>query len=167
MMWKNLNGKRDWGHAKDYVRGMWLMLQQEEPEDMVLATGETTTVRAFCEMAFAHLGINLKWEGKDVNEKGILNDFNGEQFEQVSNLSASDFQLSTDEVLIEVDPQYFRPTEVELLIGDPTKSKEKLGWKPVYELQGLLKDMVQADVKLFKKDLDLKAAGHKILRQAE
>jgi GDPmannose 4,6-dehydratase len=109
---------------------------------MVLATGETTTVRAFCEMAFGHLGIKLKWEGEGVNEKGILNDFNGEQFEQVSNLSASDFQLSTDEVLIEVDSRYFRPTEVELLLGDPTKAQEKLGWKPEYTIDELVEDMV-------------------------
>jgi GDPmannose 4,6-dehydratase len=141
-MWKNLNGKRDWGHAKDYVRGMWLMLQQEEPEDMVLATGETTTVRAFCEMAFSHLGIGLKW----VNEKGILHDFNAKQFEEVTKLSASDFQLSRDEVLIEVDPQYFRPTEVEILLGDRSKAEENLGWKPKYKLDELVKDMVEKDL---------------------
>jgi GDPmannose 4,6-dehydratase len=141
-MWKNLNGKRDWGHAKDYVRGMWLMLQQEEPEDMVLATGETTTVRAFCEMAFSHLGIGLKW----VNEKGILHDFNAKQFEEVTNLSTSDFQLSTDEVLIEVDPQYFRPTELEMLLGNRSKAEENLGWKPKYKLDELVKDMVEKDL---------------------
>jgi GDPmannose 4,6-dehydratase len=118
-------------------------------------------------MTFSHLGIGLKWKGKNVNEKGILHGFNAKQFEEVTKLSASDFQLSRDEVLIEVDPAYFRPTEVELLIGDPTKSKEKLGWEPKYDLQALLEDMMQADVELFKKDIELKAAGHKVLRQAE
>jgi GDPmannose 4,6-dehydratase len=150
MMWKNLNGKCDWGHAKDYVRGMWLMLQQEEPEDFVLATGETTTVRAFCEMAFEHLAINLRWEGKDINKKGILNGFNAKQFEQVSNLSASHFQLSRDEVLIEVDPQYFRPTEVEILLGDRSKAEEKLGWKPEYVIEELVEDMIKKDLVKFK-----------------
>jgi GDPmannose 4,6-dehydratase len=146
MMWKNLNAKRDWGHAKDYMRGMWLMLQQETPEDMVLATGETTTVRSFCEMAFSHLGIGLKW----VKEKGILNGFNAKQFEQVSNLSASHFQLSRDEVLIEVDPQYFRPTEVEILLGDRSKAEEKLGWKPEYVIEELVEDMIKKDLVKFK-----------------
>ena len=145
-MWKNLNGKCDWGHAKDYVRGMWLMLQQDKPDDFVLATGETTMVRAFCEMAFSHLGIGLKW----VNGKGILNDFNAKQFEQVSNLSASDFQLSTDEVLVEVDPQYFRPTEVEMLLGDRSKAEEKLGWKPEYVIEELVEDMIKKDLVKFK-----------------
>jgi GDPmannose 4,6-dehydratase len=126
---------------------MWLMLQQEAPEDLVLATGETTTVRAFCEMAFAHLGIKLKWEGQGVNEKGILHGFNAKQFEEVTDLSASDFQLSTDEVLIEVDPQYFRPTEVEMLLGDPSKAKEQLGWEPEYAISELVEDMVTKDFK--------------------
>jgi GDPmannose 4,6-dehydratase len=107
-----------------------------------LATGETTTVRAFCEMAFSHLGIGLKW----VNEKGILHDFNAKQFEEVTKLSASDFQLSRDEVLIEVDPQYFRPTEVEILLGDRSKAEENLGWKPKYKLDELVKDMVEKDL---------------------
>jgi GDPmannose 4,6-dehydratase len=144
-MWKNLNGKRDWGHSKDYVRGMWLMLQQEAPEDLVLATGETTTVRAFCEMAFAHLGIKLKWEGQGVNEKGILNGFNAKQFEEVTNLSASDFQLSTDEVLIEVDPQYFRPTEVDILLGNAERARTKIGWEPDFSINELVEDMVKSD----------------------
>jgi len=119
------------------------MLQQEEPDDFVLATGETTTVRAFFEMAIAHLGIKLKW----VKEKGILHGFNAKQFEEVTDLSASDFQLSTDEVLIEVDPQYFRPTEVEMLLGDPSKAKEQLGWEPEYAISELVEDMVTKDFK--------------------
>lgn len=144
----NLDAKRDWGHAKDYVRGMWLMLQQEKPEDFVLATGETTKVREFCEMAFNHLGIELRWEGEDVNEKGIVDSIDKEQFEKVTNLSTSNLQLSTDEVLVEVDPQYFRPTEVDILLGSAEKAKEKLGWEPKYLINDLVKDMVENDIKI-------------------
>lgn len=121
----NLNAKRDWGHAKDYVRGMYMMLQQEDPDDFVLATGETHTVRYFCEKAFEHAGITLAWEGEGVNEKG--------------------YDTETGEAVVEVDPRYFRPTEVDLLIGDPTKANEKLGWKPQYSLDDLVKDMVESD----------------------
>lgn len=123
----NLNAKRDWGHAKDFVKGMWLMMQQEEPEDFVLATGETTSVRDFCEMAFSHLGITLEWEGKGVNEKGV--------------------NKADGKVLVEVDPQYFRPTEVDILVGDPAKAKTKLGWEFQYKIGDLVKDMVESDLK--------------------
>ena len=143
----NLNARRDWGHAKDYVRGMWMMLQQDDPEDFVLATGQTTTVRAFCEKAFDHLGIKLRWEGEGINEQGIVDSIDEHQFKTITNLPTSSFQLPTDEVLIEVDSTYFRPTEVELLIGDRTKAEEELGWKPQYELDDLVKDMVEDDMK--------------------
>jgi GDPmannose 4,6-dehydratase len=123
----NLNAERDWGHAKDYVEGMWRMLQQEEPDDFVLATGVKTTVREFCERAFHHAGIELEWEGEGVNEKGK--------------------DVKNGIVLVEVDPTYFRPTEVELLIGDPSKAKEKLGWEPTYSVDELIKEMVEADRK--------------------
>lgn len=123
----NLNAKRDWGHAKDYVRGMYMILQQDKPDDYVLATGETHTVRFFCEQAFKHAGIPLTWEGEGVNEKG--------------------YHKETGDLLVEVDPRYFRPTEVDLLIGDPSKVKEKLGWEPVYSLEDLVKDMVESDRK--------------------
>ena len=123
----NLNAKRDWGHAKDYVYGMWLMMQQEEPDDFVLATGETTSVRDFCDMAFKHAGIEIEWEGEGVNETGI--------------------NKATGKPVIEVDPQYFRPTEVDLLLGDPTKAQEKLGWKFKYDVNALVEDMVKADHK--------------------
>ena len=123
----NLDAKRDWGHAKDYVEGMWRMLQQEEPDDFVLATGITTTVREFCERAFHYAGIELEWEGEGVNEIGKNKD--------------------TGDVLVEVDPTYFRPTEVDLLIGDPTKAKEKLGWEPTYDVDQLVKEMVEEDRK--------------------
>ena len=153
----NLNAKRDWGHAKDYVRGMWLMLQQDQPEDLVLATGETTTVRAFCEMAFAHLGIELRWEGKGINEKGIVAGMNEKimakhlnaSTTQQSNSSTSKHlnssTLTEGQPLIEVDPQYFRPTEVEMLLGDPSRAKEKLGWQPEYAIKELVEDMVESD----------------------
>jgi len=121
----NLNAKRDWGHAKDFVNGMYLMMQQDTPDDFVLATGQTTSVRDFCQMTFKHAGIDLKWEGEGVNEKGI--------------------DKKTGTLLVEVDPQYFRPTEVELLIGDPSKAKEKLGWKFEYDINALVKDMVDSD----------------------
>ena len=143
----NLNARRDWGHAKDYVRGMWMMLQQDHPEDFVLATGQTTTVRAFCEKAFHHLGVKLRWEGEGVKEKGVVDSIDEDQFKTVTNLPASSLQLPTDKVLIEVDPTYFRPTEVELLIGDRTKAEEELGWKPQYNLDDLVKDMVEEDMK--------------------
>lgn len=140
----NLNAKRDWGHAKDYVRGMWLMLQQEEPEDFVLATGETTTVRDFCEMAFAHLGIQLKWQGEGPDEKGVIGSIDIEaSTSQLLNSST----LSEGDIIVEVDPTYFRPTEVDLLLGDPTKAKEKLGWQAEYSVDELVKEMVEGDMK--------------------
>ena len=123
----NLDAQRDWGHAKDYVYGMWLMMQQEEPDDFVLATGKTTSVRKFCDMAFKHAGIDLEWEGKGVNERGI--------------------NKATGKPVIEVDPQYFRPTEVDLLLGDPTKAQEKLNWEFKYDIEALVEDMVTSDHK--------------------
>jgi len=126
----NMNAKRDWGHTKDFVQGMWLMMQQEEPDDFVLATGETTSVRDFCNMAFGHLGIELEWKGEGVDEKG--------------------FNKATGKPIIEVDPQYFRPTEVELLLGDPTKAQQKLGWKFEYTVEDLVKEMVDSDMKELK-----------------
>ncbi|WP_445666755.1 GDP-mannose 4,6-dehydratase [Fodinibius sp. AD559] len=143
----NLNAKRDWGHAKDYVRGMWLMLQQENPEDFVLATGETTTVRAFCKMAFEHLGINLKWKGQGVNEKGIIESIDEEKFESSTSQQFNNSTLSESEAIIEVDAQYFRPTEVDILLGDASMAKEKLSWEPKYMINDLVKDMVEGDYK--------------------
>ncbi len=162
----NMDAKRDWGHAEDYVEAMWLMLQQDEPEDFVIATGITTTVRDFMTHAFAEAGIHLRYEGEGVGEKGIIDSIDVTKYEQATNLSASNFQLAAGEAVIEVDPQYFRPTEVDLLIGDPTKAQEKLGWNPKYNLQAL-EDMVQSDLKLFRKDMDLKEAERKVLAQAE
>ena len=136
----NLNAQRDWGHAKDFVEGMWLMLQQKEAKDYVLATGKSHLVRDFAELAFSEIGIELRWEGKDVNEKGI--------------------DKATGKIIVEVDPRYFRPTEVELLIGDPSRAYKDLGWKHKYTLDELVSEMVQADIILFKKDKYLKEGGH-------
>jgi len=144
----NLDAKRDWGHAKDYVRMMWMILQAEEPEDWVIATGKTTTVREFVRMSFAEVGIELEFTGAGVNEKAT-----------VVKCSNSEFQLKIGKEILSIDPDYFRPTEVDLLIGDPTKAKEKLGWVPQNDLSSLVKDMMHADIKLMKKDQYLKKGG--------
>jgi GDPmannose 4,6-dehydratase len=143
----NLHSERDWGHAKDYVEGMWRMLQYETADDYVLATGIKISVREFVNMAFAEVGIKIKWEGKDENEKGI--------------------NSATGKVVVEVDPKYYRPAEVDLLVGDATKAKEKLGWTPTYTVQALCKEMVLADVELFKRDKYLLEGGHKVLNHKE
>lgn len=157
----NMDAKRDWGHAKDYVEAMWLILQQEEPEDFVIATGITTTVRDFIKMAFSEVGIDLRFEGVGVDEIGVIESID------LKKLPIQNDKLRKGDEVISVDPRYFRPTEVELLIGDPTKSKQKLGWEPKFDLKSLLEDMVQSDVKIFKKDIELLNAGHKVLNQVE
>ena len=138
----NLNAQRDWGHAKDYVEAMWLMLQQEKPEDFVIATGITTTVRDFVIMAFKEVGVELTFTGEGVEEKGI-----------VTACTDAAYQLPIGKEVVAIDPDYFRPTEVDLLIGNAAKAKAKLGWQPKYNLDGLIKEMVAADVKLVKKSL--------------
>ena len=145
----NLDAKRDWGHAKDYVRMMWMILQANEPEDWVIATGKTTTVRDFVRMSFAEVGIELEFIGTGVNEKAI-----------VSKCNNPEFQLEIEKEVLSIDPAYFRPTEVDLLIGDPTKAKEKLGWVPEHDLAYLVKDMMQSDVKLMQKQQYLKKGGY-------
>ncbi|MEI3801758.1 MULTISPECIES: GDP-mannose 4,6-dehydratase [unclassified Chitinophaga] len=152
----NLDAKRDWGHAKDYVEAMWLILQQETPEDFVIATGITTTVRDFISMAFAEVGVKVEFKGEGVDERGVV----------VSNTNA-DCPLQPGQEVVAIDPRYFRPTEVELLIGDPSKSKTKLGWTPKYDLPALVKEMVAADVELFQREKLLKDAGYKVLNQFE
>jgi GDPmannose 4,6-dehydratase len=134
----NLDARRDWGHAKDYIEGMYLMLQQEKPEDFVLATGITTTIRDFVKMSFAELGLELAFRGAGESEEGYIHKCTGE------------FKLEEGKVVIKVDPKYYRPTEVELLIGDPTKAMNKLGWKPKYNLATLVKEMVASDIALFR-----------------
>jgi GDPmannose 4,6-dehydratase len=214
----NLEAQRDWGHAKDYVKAMWLILQQDKPEDFVIATGITTKVRDFIIMAFDHVGFTLRWEGTGVEEIGILDAIDAEKYERVTgvalnpvcsmyNIPCSRLQdrlktqalersinrsiLSYDsndesgnnflpplpgasgkapvegDILIKVDQRYFRPTEVELLIGNPGKSETKLGWKPEYSLAQLVTDMMDSDLKLFHKERELLENGHTILKQAE
>ncbi|WP_375583730.1 GDP-mannose 4,6-dehydratase [Cyclobacterium xiamenense] len=161
----NLDAKRDWGHAKDYVDAMWRILQQDEPEDYVIATGVTTKVRDFIKMAFEEVGFTLDFEGEGINEKGILADIDKEKAFDV--LGTSHFKVKKGDVLVKIDPAYFRPTEVDLLIGDPTKAMTKLGWKPKYDLKMLVEDMILSDVNLFKRDIHLLKGGHKVLNQAE
>jgi GDPmannose 4,6-dehydratase len=161
----NLDAKRDWGHAKDYVDAMWRILQQEEPEDYVIATGVTTKVRDFIKMAFDQVGFTLKFEGEGLEEKGILESIDKEKAFDV--LGTSNFKVKKGDVLVKIDPAYFRPTEVDLLIGDPNKAMTKLNWKPKYDLKMLVEDMVLSDVGLFKRDVHLMKGGHKVLNQAE
>jgi len=152
----NLDAQRDWGHAKDYVEAMWLILQQDTPEDFVIATGITTTVRDFVRMTFEELGVELAFAGEGATETA-----------KVVSCSNPEYQLEIGKEVIAVDPAYFRPTEVDLLIGDPTKSKTKLGWECKYDLPALVKDMIEADVALFKRDAYLMEGGHKVLNYKE
>ena len=139
----NLDSERDWGHAKDYVEGMWMMMQQAEADDFVLATGKKVAVRKFIEMAFGEVGIALQWKGKGADEKGI--------------------NAATGKTIIEIDKKYFRPTEVDILVGDASKAKQKLGWEPKYTLAQLVKEMVTSDVKLFERDQYLLKGGHDVM----
>ncbi|MBS1636081.1 MAG: GDP-mannose 4,6-dehydratase [Bacteroidetes bacterium] len=143
----NLDAERDWGHAQDYVEGMWLMLQQDEPDDFVLATGKKITVRRFIEMSFGELGIAIEWKGSGVDEKG--------------------YNKATGKVIVEIDPRYFRPAEVELLVGDASKAKAKLGWEAKRSVEELCKDMIASDLEIFKRDKYLIEGGHSILNQHE
>lgn len=152
----NLDAQRDWGHAKDYIEAMYLILQQEKPEDYVIATGVTTYVRDFVSMAFAEVGIELEFRGEGVNEKGFIKACNH-----------PDYQLPIGKEVVAVDSKYFRPTEVDLLIGDPSKAMNQLGWKPKYDLKGLVNDMMSSDLALFKRDQFLQSGGHPILNYYE
>src|ERR1041385_8048795 len=148
----NLDAKRDWGHAKDYVEAMWLMLQQPKPEDYVIATGVSVSVRDFLTMAFREIGVELSFSGKDENEKAV-----------VKSCSMPDVQLKVGQEVVCVDKNYFRPTEVDMLQGDASKAMTQLGWKPRYNIHSLIKEMVAADLELFRKDKYLKEGGHKVL----
>lgn len=143
----NIDSERDWGHAQDYVEGMWMMLQQDEPDDFVLATGRKITVRKFIDMSFNEVGISIEWKGSGENEKG--------------------YNKVTGQVLVEIDPKYYRPAEVDLLVGDASKAKEKLGWTPKRTVEQLCQEMVASDVELFKRDKYLLEGGHKVLNQHE
>jgi GDPmannose 4,6-dehydratase len=152
----NMSAKRDWGHAKDYVKAMYLMLQQEQAADFVIATGVTTEVRDFVKMAFLHVGIELEFRGKGIDEKGYVMTCNNPEY-----------QVGKGTCVVEVDPRYFRPTEVELLIGDPTKAKQLLGWEPEYTLDMLVDDMMDSDLKTMKKEKYLKDGGFQTLNYFE
>ncbi len=163
----NLDAKRDWGHAKDYVRMMWLILQADEPEDWVIATGVTTPVREFVRMAFAYAGIQVEFKGKGVDEIGIIASIDMERYNQVIQHSTFNIQHSVGTTVISVDPRYFRPTEVDLLIGDPSKAEKKLGWKREYKLEELVNDMMESDLKLMTKDQYLQDGGYKTMNYFE
>ncbi|MBQ3764413.1 MAG: GDP-mannose 4,6-dehydratase, partial [Synergistaceae bacterium] len=143
----NLNSKRDWGHSEDYVKAMWLMLQQEKPDDFVIATGETHSVREFAQLAFHEAGIDIEWRGEGLDEKGI--------------------DSETGRVVIEIDPMYFRPTEVDLLLGDPSKAERVLGWKRKIDFPELVKRMVKYDMELFRKEILVRDAGYKVTSALE
>jgi len=160
----NLNAQRDWGHAKDYVEAMYLMLQQDKPEDFVIATGITTTVREFVRMSFAQYGIGIEFTGAEADEIGKVNTIDAAK---LTGLGISHCPLAIGDIVVAVDKRYYRPTEVDLLIGDPTKSNTKLGWKPKYDLKALVEDMAQSDMRLMQREKFLKDSGHDILAQHE
>ena len=152
----NLDAKRDWGHAKDYVRMMWMILQHDMPEDWVIATGRSTSIRDMVKMAFAHIGVTLAFKGEGINEIAV-----------VESCSNENYNIEIGKEVLAIDPKYFRPTEVDLLIGDATKAKEKLGWVPEISLEQLVEEMMQSDLKLFKRDKYLKEGGHQTLNHFE
>ncbi|AEI14078.1 GDP-mannose 4,6-dehydratase [Flexistipes sinusarabici DSM 4947] len=177
----NLNAKRDWGHAKDFVEAMWLMLQQESPEDYVIATGETHSVREFVELAAAELGIKLRWEGSGVSEVGIVDSIDSEKYDQITNNQYTNNEYTSNQYtnqpnknstfkiqnligvpIIKVDPRYFRPTEVDILLGDPSKAKQKLGWQPKTSFSELVSLMIKSDLYEQQKDVHLKNGGFEI-----
>ncbi len=152
----NMDSLRDWGHAKDYVEAMYLILQQETPEDFVIATGVTTSIRDFVRLAFAEVGVELEFQGEGVSEVGV-----------VTKASNPDYPVAIGQQVVAVDARYFRPTEVDLLLGDPAKAMSKLNWKPKYDLKGLVNDMVTADLDLFQRDQLLERSGHRVLNYFE
>lgn len=152
----NIDSKRDWGHAKDYIEAMWLILQQEKPEDFVIATGTTTPVREFLRMSFAECGVEIEFKGKGIDEKAF-----------VVSCSNPKYQIEKGKCVMSIDARYFRPTEVDLLLGDATKANTKLGWKPKYDLKGLVQEMMASDLELFTRDKYLKEGGHKIFNYHE
>lgn len=164
----NLSSKRDWGHAKDYVRAMYAILQQDEPSDYVIATGITTTIRDFIRMAFEEIGVGIRFKGEGIDEVAIIESIDEGLFvKKVGDAYLENFKKRVGEEIVGVDPQYFRPTEVELLIGDATKARTRLGWEPEYSLAALIEDMMKNDIKLMKKESYLKEGGYKILNYFE
>lgn len=164
----NLSSKRDWGHAKDYIKAMYLILQQDTPDDYVISTGVTTTIRDFIKMSFSELGVEVEFRGENEAEEGYIVNINDETFSKVVGEEyLSSFKKRIGDTVVGVDPAYFRPTEVELLIGDNTKARTKLGWEPTYDLRALCKDMVKHDIELMKKEEFLKNGGYRILNYFE
>jgi GDPmannose 4,6-dehydratase len=163
----NLSAKRDWGHARDYVEMMWLMLQAEQPEDYVIATGITTEVREFTRMAFDQVGIKIEFQGEGLHEKGVIADFDRALYEVATGGTPDKHGLRIGQDVIAVDPRYFRPTEVDLLVGDPSKAKAKLGWAPKYDLNALVDEMMRADLRLVRREQHLKAHGYSIFSYYE
>lgn len=164
----NLSSKRDWGHAKDYIKAMYLILQQDTPDDYVISTGVTTTIRDFIKMSFMELGVEVEFKGENEKEEGYIVSINDDVFSKVVGEEyLSFFKKRVGEVVVGVDPAYFRPTEVEILIGDNTKARTKLGWEPTYDLKALCQDMVVHDIELMKKEEFLKNGGYRILNYFE
>ncbi|OAV64461.1 GDP-mannose 4,6-dehydratase [Bacteroidales bacterium Barb6] len=164
----NLSSRRDWGHAKDFVRAMYAILQQDEPSDYVIATGVTTTIRDFIRMAFAEAGISVLFKGSGTEEVAILDSIDGKVFaDRVGEEYLESLRKRMGEEVVGVDPQYFRPTEVDLLIGDASKARKQLGWEPRYTLEDLIRDMMQSDIRLMKKESYLKEGGYRILNYFE
>ena len=177
----NLDAKRDWGHAKDYVRMMWMILQAEEAEDWVIATGKTTSVRDFVKLSFAEVGVELEFKGEGIHEKAFVSNIDNDKYNSViaslpkqsqsfnndDRSTNNEQRLVVGQEVLNIDPKYFRPTEVDLLIGDASKAKNKLGWGPKYDLSDLVKDMMQSDVKLMQKEQYLKEGGYETLNYFE
>lgn len=164
----NMDSKRDWGHAKDYVRAMWLILQQEKPDDYVIATGKTTSIRQFVDMAFRQIGCTLAYKGKGMEEQGILESVDKDVFQsKVGESYYPLFAKRVGEPLVAVDAKYFRPTEVDFLLGDASKAQKVLGWKPEYDLAALVQEMMESDLVLMKKDGFLKENGYRVLNYFE
>lgn len=164
----NMSSKRDWGHAKDYIKAMYLILQQDQPDDYVIATGVTTTIRDFITLAFKEVGVTIAFKGEGVDEKGYLVDVDQTTFEATVGKEYLDaFSKRMGQIVVGVDPAYFRPTEVELLIGDATKARTKLNWEPQYDLKALCNDMMLSDIKLMKKETYLKEGGYRIMNYFE
>ncbi len=162
----NLDAKRDWGHAKDYVRMMWMILQHDTPDDWVIATGQTTAVRDFVRMAFGYVGLELTFKGEGLDEVGVVNSIDQQRIEDLG-LDSQMLQEKVGQVVVAVDPRYFRPTEVDLLLGDPSKAERELGWKREFSLKELVEDMMASDLKLMQKDEYLKAGGYTVMNYFE
>ncbi|MFO7622206.1 MAG: GDP-mannose 4,6-dehydratase, partial [Bacteroidales bacterium] len=166
----NLSSKRDWGHAKDYIKAMYLILQQDKPDDYVIATGVTTSIREFIHKTFGAAGINISFSGEKEDEEGRIADIDETKFSEVVGkefLGAMKNRMSSDPVVVKIDRNYFRPTEVDLLIGDATKARTQLGWVPEYDLNGLIDDMITSDIQLMKKEFHIKNGGFKTFNYFE